>query len=54
MMLTASCNHLRPEQGGHTQYHNKYTLVSNLCILLERVQEVYIDPSYGTLKDWIN
>ena len=32
VMLIASCNHLIPEQGGHPQYHNKDTLVSNLYL----------------------
>ena len=53
MMPTESCNHSRPEQGGHPQYHNKDTLVSNLCLFFERLHELYIDPWYGTLKDWI-
>ena len=52
-MLTASCSHLRPEQGGRPKYHNKDTLVSKLCLLFEKLHEVHIDPWNGTLKDWI-
>ena len=42
------------EQGGCPQHHNKYTLVSNLCLLFEKLHEVYIDPRLGTLNYWIN
>ena len=54
MILTASCNHLRIEQGGCPEYHNKYNLVRNLCLLFKKVHEVHIYPWNGTLKDCIN
>ena len=54
MMLTASSNHLRPEQRGCPQYHNKDTLMSNLFILFKKVHEGHIDPRNGTLNNWIN
>ena len=53
MMLTVICNHSGSEQGGRPQYHNKDTLVSNLCLLFKKVHEVYIDSRNGTLNDWI-
>ena len=53
-MLTENCNHLRPEQGGCTQYHNKDTIVSNLCFLFKNKIKVYIDTQNGILKYCIN
>ena len=53
MTLTESCNHLRSEQGGRPQYHNKDTLVSNLCLLFKKVHEVLIYAWNEILKDWI-
>ena len=35
IMLTSSCNNSKPEQGGRPQYHNKYALMSNPCLLFE-------------------
>ena len=54
MMLTASCNHSKPEQVGRRQYKNKDTLVNNLCLLFKKLHEVHIYPQNGILKDWIN
>ena len=54
MVLTKKFNHSRPEQVGRSQYHDKETIVSNLCLLFKKVHEVHIYPRYGTLNDCTN
>ena len=54
MMLSASCDNLKTEQGGWPQYNIKDTLLRNLCFLFKRVHGVHINPWNGTLKDFIN
>ena len=53
-ILTSSYHYSRPEQGGRPQYHNKDTLMSNLCILFKKLHWFHIEYWYGSLMDWIN